>query len=454
MSRTVVSFEPLGSTTVFKLEDAPNEVPGLGENATADVTPLPGGDLIGQGTTLLARLSSHPPVKAGLDQALSLPATAQPSPLYFHVFAKAADELPWEQLYAAPHGFCALDRRWPVGRIARRRRPLNDRSFAPPLRIVAALSAARQTGTHQLAAILEALDRPDAVAIGVHVHVISGEQAVLDAVDAAIAAGRSNLTREVLAGTAPAVVQQILDGRPHLLHLLCHGGAVAGVRTLALATTADFDGDEETGGVRLKVADLVAGLARSDPWLVVLAACESAQAGEGTALAHDIVDNGVPAVIGMRRLVDLAATNQFCRALYPELLATVRAAVDPAGPPGVRVVDWASALTGPRTVLGGADPVALDAWTDPVLYAQEDPLRVFPPSPFLSPADFAGLRGQLDAWEHFLARLDAATADPGVLATAQAEIARLHMALAAAVPGPAPAVLPLGPSGGPPEGPP
>jgi len=445
MSRTVVGFQPFGGSTVFALEDAPNDVPGLGDNAPADVTPLPGGTLIDRGTALLARLTAHAPIKAGLEQVLSLPATAAPSPLYFHVMTKAADDLPWEQLYCVPHGFCALDRRWPVGRIARRRRQLNDRSFAPPLRLVAVLSAARQSGVRQLDAILQASATADATTVGVHVHVISGEQAVLDAVDQAVAAGRSGLTREVLAGTAPAVTQQILEARPHLLHLLCHGGSVAGVRTVALATTADLDGNEETGTVRLKVADLVGVLNRLDPWLIVLAACETAAtgagdgAGDGTALAHDMVDNGLPAVIGMRRLVDLNATDQFCTALYPEVFAIVRAAVGPGGgPPGVRIVDWAGALTGPRAALSGADPSAIDAWTDPVLYVQEDPLRVFPPSPFLSPADFAGLRGQLDVWERYLASQDPATAQPALIAEVRAEIDRLRTALGQASPAPGP----------------
>ena len=98
--------------------------------------------------------------------------------------------------------------------------------------------------------------------------------------------------------------------------MLCHGGMSAGVRTLALATAADFAGQEETGLVRLKVADLVGALAKCNPWLVVLAACETAESGDGPALAHDLANSGVPAVIGMRRLVDIGDTDRFCAALY------------------------------------------------------------------------------------------------------------------------------------------
>lgn len=426
MSRTVVSFQLVGTDTVVTLEDAPIDVPGMLDGQPCDVSPLPGGDVRTRGEALLARLQVNPSVRAGLDHLLATPPAGGPSPLYFHVIARSADELPWEQLYSATHGFCALDQRWPMGRIARRRRSLSDRTFTPPLSVVAVLSAAGQSGVGQLDALLDATVGPDATAVGVRLHVISGETAVLDRVAAVTTAGRTGVTAEAIAGTAAQVARQVSAAAPHVLHLLCHGGqATPGVRTLALATLADFDAGEQTGSVRLKVADLVIALRSADPWLVVLAACESAEAVDGPALAHDIVDSGVPAVIGMRRLVDLHATNRFCAALYPEVLATVRAAVDPDGPPGVRVVDWVNCLTGPRTALGGADPVAVDAWSDPVLYVQEDPLRVFPPSPRLSPDDYAELRAQLDLWESYLRSQDPTTASPGLMAEVHEKVQRL-----------------------------
>jgi hypothetical protein len=259
------------------------------------------------------------------------------------------------------------------------------------------------------------------------------DAAVLDRVAVVTAAGRTGVTVEPIAGTAAEVARQVTAAGPHVLHLLCHGGQVAGLQTLALATMADFDADEQTGSVRLTVADLVAALRGDAPWLVVLAACESAEAAEGSALAHDIVDSGVPAVIGMRRLVDLNATNRFCAVLYPEVLATVRAAVDPGGPPGARVIDWVGCLTGPRTALGGVDPVTVDAWSDPVLYVQADPLRVLPPSPHLSADEYAELRAQLDLWESYLRSQDPTTASPAVLAEVGAKVQRLTALLDEAV---------------------
>ncbi|MGV1003733.1 MAG: CHAT domain-containing protein [Candidatus Nanopelagicales bacterium] len=427
--RTVVGFEPFGDITVCKLEDAPADVPGIRENVPCDVSPLPIGSVIERGSALAVRLQAHPAVRAGLEQLLARPPASTPAPLYFHVVSGAADELPWEQVYAAPDGFWALDQRWPVGRISRRRRPLADRAFATPLMILVVLAAAGQSGVRQLRAILAATTEVDREGLDVRVHVLSAEPAVADAVRLA---ALPHVSHEILAGTPAQVGAQIAAARPQLVHLLCHGGSTAGVRTLALATLADYDSDEPTGSVRLKVSDLSSALAPVDPWLVVLAACESAQAADGPALAHDLVNSGLPAVIGMRRLVDLAGTNRFCEALYPELLRAVQAAVTPAvgnGDGHVRILEWAECLTAPRAALGAPDPADSDAWTDPVLYVQEEPLRVFPPSPVLSPTDFSAIRAELDVYLAFRASLDPATTPAGLLAEVDGKIGGLRVRL-------------------------
>jgi CHAT domain len=71
----------------------------------------------------------------------------------------------------------------------------------------------------------------------------------------------------------------------------------------------------------------------------VLSACDTAEAADGPALAHALVAGGIPAVVGMRRLVDLTDANRFCAALYPEVLAAIRTAVAADGPPGARTID-------------------------------------------------------------------------------------------------------------------
>ncbi|NUK12345.1 CHAT domain-containing protein [Streptomyces lunaelactis] len=425
--RTVVSFEPLGDRTLLKLEDAPTNIPGLGEPDFTEL-PTPAGTLVDRGKALRALLARHPSVGQGMATAFAQPAGAAPGPLYFHVVSARADVLPWEQLFDTQHGFCALDRRWPIGRIACRHQRVQPRSFVPPLRIVAVLSAAQQDGTKQLEALLNVATTTDGAAIGVHLHVISAQEEVLKA---ARAAGRPEVTVEGLPGTPPELERRITAARPHILHVLCHGGAFGGVRTLAFATLKDFDANEKTGSVRLKVPDLVSILRPCAPWLVVLSACATAESSDTLALAHDLVaeGEGIPAVAGMRRLVDITDTNRFCKALYPEVLSAVRAAVD-TQPREPREIDWAAVFTAPRVVLSQPDPERADAWTDPVLYVQDDPLVVFPGSLRLSPADFATLRGYLDFWEEYVATFDPLTADPAMLAHARARIAATRAQLA------------------------
>ncbi len=441
MNRTILTFEKFGEQTMLKLDRAPSDFPGLGDNCQVNLATLPGGTLVQRGEGLVDLLRHHRAIREMLTAALAAPTGSAPSPLYFHVRTSSADVVAWELIYAPPHGFCALDRRWPVGRIASLSKPLAPRAFTPPLRMAAILSAAARDGLPQLRALADALRTADAAAVGVDLHVISGDQDVCDE------ALRRGATTELINPTAPGLARQITDAQPHLLHVLCHSGAAAGVRSLVFAHNADFDayppGDpnpDAIGSVRLPVAELVAALLPSNPWLVVLSACESAQASgrqDGLALAHKMVSGGIPAVIGMRRLVDLTETDRFCAAFYPAALTVIRQALTP-GQPQVRTLDWAEALTAPRQVMSGADPATFDSWTDPVLYVQDDPLQVFLPSPQLQSADpspqlqsanYAGRQGKLDQFRGALATLDPATTHPDMIEELRARIAELEAAL-------------------------
>lgn len=446
MTRTVIGLQGAGSSVFVSLDRAPAYYEGDG--AQVNLETLANGTLIDRGRAILELITADEPVRSGLAAALANPVGSPPSPLYFHVRASAADAIEWEQIYKEPHGFCALDTRWPVGRIAKFVRDVKGRAFTKPFRIVAVLSAARRDGQPQLAALAEAVA---ASPIDAKLHVISGDA------DIVARAGEFGATAELIAGKAPDLCKQIGGARPHLVHLLCHGGATAGVRTLAFADIADVDewkadnrrvDNSSMGSLRLSVASLVEALNACDPWLVVLAACETADAASvanGRALAHDLVSTGVTAVIGMRRVVDLRDTDRFCRALYPEVLATVQAAISPPGGDATEaIIDWACTLTNPRKVMSGVDPSAASTWLDPVLYAQNDPLRVFPaaePAPVGAPAEpaeqlssleYAELQGKRDKYGGYLATIDPETASPGLLDEVQARIADIEQRLAQA----------------------
>ncbi|MET7301667.1 CHAT domain-containing protein [Embleya sp. NPDC005575] len=416
--RTVLGFEPFGDRTVLKLREAPANIPGLGTNELTDVTD-PGGTITSRGEALLERLCRHPAVSQGLNAALAQPPVAGPGPLYLHMVSNQADQLPWEQLRSVLQGFIALDARWPIARIAAIRSPVDRRTFTPPLTIVAVLSAALRSGVPQLQALLAATALPDARAVDTRLHVISAEQAVLDAV---AAAGRPDVSAEPIPANAPDLAGRITAARPHIVHLLCHGGAVGGVRTLAFAHTADVDAGEPVGSVQLKLPDLVVALNPCAPWLVVLGACRTAQTSDTLSLAHELVSQGLPAVAGMRRLIDLNDTDRFCAALYPEVLATVRIAVKDAGE---HEIDWATTFTAPRQAMAQADPSQTDSWSDPVLYVQDEPLRITSSSA-VALSDTANLQGQLDTYERFRATLDPITVDRTLLDRVDALIADLR----------------------------
>ncbi|GAA2515848.1 CHAT domain-containing protein [Pilimelia columellifera] len=429
--RTVVSLEPLGAEAVMKLAEAPTNIPGLGDNMVVDLSAPVGPGVLARGAELHRRLCAHPPIRDGLGAMSATPLGAGAAPLYFRVVAAAADALPWEELYADDHGFLALDPRWPVARIARRARPVVERVFAGELTLVAVLSAAGRSGLAQARALLEAVSSQDGRAVGARLVVISAEDAVLKAV---AAAALPYAQSQPMANDAAGLARQIAAANPDVLHLLAHGGQVMpGVSTLVFADAADLLSEAPAGSVSLQLANIIQGLLGADPWLVVLAACESAAATDtagmvtGGALAHEIALGGVPAVLGMRRLVDVTAADRCVQALYPAVLADVRAAAEATDHDG-EIIDWAGALTGARAALAGADPAQLDGWADPVLYVGCEEFRVRAarlPGDALSYAD---LLGERDALQRYLSSVDGI--DPTVAAKVRRRVADLDAELA------------------------
>lgn len=428
MTGMVVALEPFGTQTVARLDDAPQDLPGLGENCLVDLTPLPAGTVRQRGESLMERLGAHQYVRSGIDRALEAAPGAEPAPLYFRVIAEAADDLPWEWLYVHGTGFCSLDARWPVARIARRRRVVTPREFVPPLHLVAVLAAAGRPGLTQYSHLVAAVASDDGRAVDARLEVITGDPDVLDR---ARADDSGLVTATPLPPTNAGLANAIQDAEPDVLHVLCHGGIDdTGVASLAFATLADFDQPAGQGGVWMALSQLSHSVRQANPWLVVLNACGTADASAGRALAHELAAEGVPAVVGMRRLVDILNADRFSQALYPSVMATVRRAVDPEGPPGARVLDWAGALTAPRAALAGGHPDTEEAWGDPVLYLQVDALRVTPVPAQQAIGTLSEVQAHIDVWEGVVASMDPMETEPAVLAEAVQRLADLRAALA------------------------
>lgn len=413
MARTVIGLSRTGDRVQVTLDRAPLNY--TYDAVEVDLATLLGDTVMERGEALVALLRQKDPVRQGIDSFLNLPPNADPAPLYFHVRSETADAVAWEQMFAQPLGFWALDQRCPIGRIAERVASVRGRGFAPPLRVVAVLSAAGRDPRPQLEAIRTGIANAN---IPVRLHVITGDDDLLDTVN------RPGETAELTTGTSPELCRQIAAARPHLLHLLCHGMTVAGERTLAFASVGDVDAElDEAGSISVPIKDLARELETCDPWLVVLAACQSADASAGErAFAHDLVSQGVTAAIGMRRLVDLNDTNRFCSGLYPEVFAAVEAAVAPVVP-GEQTIEWACVLTSPRKVMGGKDPSQVDSWLDPVLYVQSEDLRIYTQSAAMSAEDYSELQGTLDQLRGFLATADPQSTPPTLVAEVRDKIA-------------------------------
>jgi hypothetical protein len=443
MNRTVITFQPSGRSIFVSLERAP--ILFQPNSTKVNLTKITGETLVDRGRAILQLIAAQEPVRSSLQWTFALPEDAAPAPLYFHIRAEAADVVQWEQIYDDQHGFFALDARWPIGRIASTVRQVQGQAFTPPLRVVAVLAAAGRDATAQLTALSTEAARS---VVPATLHVITGDDELADA------ARNAGGTAELIAGSPTQLCKQIAAAQPHLLHVFCHGGRVANAPVLAFATAADVDaGQDDYGSVRVFVPELVRALTvGSNPWLVVLNACETAAIGPDDvnsvangAIAHEMVSGGLTAVIGMRRKVELQSANTFCALLYPELFALIADALTAVQVDRARadaVIDWAPALTAPRRAMSGADPAERDRWLDPVLYAQSDDLHIAPTATDQSAEHYARLQGERASFVAFLATLDAATANADVVAAIHERIAAIDRELAPPHPAEPPAPVP------------
>ena len=198
--------------------------------------------------------------------------------------------LPWELLYDADRGeFTALSQSSPVVRGVEQRKPLAPFTVDGPLRILA-LAASPVS--------LRGLD-------------IAAERARLEQ---AVALTDSAAELVWAAGSAPHDLQDsLLRGPWHVFHFIGHG------------YFDDIDNDfalvlaNEQNQAQLLGSAAVARLVADHPSLrlVVLNACQGAQAGAGyVSLAQLLAQRGVPAVLAMQYPIGENAALEFARVFY------------------------------------------------------------------------------------------------------------------------------------------
>lgn len=173
-------------------------------------------------------------------------------------------------------------------------------------------------------------------------------------------------TRLVQLATPAKMQAAILDFRPDVVHMICHGWHDAvGQGYIELV-------DEQDAAARTNVypgallALLRPASEQSLPHVVVLSACYTASVAPGVGqvaapIAAELVHGGVPVVVGMSGRVSDQACRLFTRRFYEALLDRE---------------DVASAAAEGRLAAlaeGGVDPDAGVDWTLPTLYVTGDP---------------------------------------------------------------------------------
>jgi hypothetical protein len=375
------------------------------------------------GERILASLSSNIGVKLILDSKIA--ATNDPAPIYVRVNTSAT--LPWESMYHPTRRFLALDpqRRWPIARIAGSHPRRDAKLIQLPLRIAVVLAAAQREARHEWEYLYGAL-KDSAISFAASVFVAEDE--LKTSIEAH---ADSRVTVTWVPPTKEELNTALCKLGPHRMHVFAHRSAGAEAY-LQIATRAGFDGDPSYQ-LYLGAGDL--GMLSDTLWLVVLNACRGADASaQVESLAYALVCNeDIPAVIGMRDLIDSADANRFTKAFYgaaAERLAQVTSHGNAISFP------WHEMLHYPRVALRDkhAGPEVASAhgeWTLPILYVRdvEMPVRFAVPAVPVAPEERVRLATERKV---LLAALDAgmlAAAPPEVSAALQARIQELETML-------------------------
>jgi hypothetical protein len=333
-------------------------------------------------------------------------------PLFLGIGSNKAESLPWELLHppwvdaaapAEPHDgipcFLNLDRRWPVIRTpitAAGRSRDKVRSYPGQLRIAVVLAATKlQDGFP--GAIGEWTAFTNALKLTtekIRLLVFTCQPKLVAVIEKAIKTSANFRGRVDLDG--PHELKKEVDLRTrlkdfgaHILHFFCHGFASPAGGVLHLASVDDWERESGDSSIDFAIEDFRDIQTLDNPWLAVLNCCEGAKpTGAGASLARMVVQNGLPAAVGMRRTVGHLAVHTFTKALYSNLLLYLGEKLEGLTDAEVEI-DWSPILREPRRSLvqhsqdlqnpplpSLAVPCGRQEWSLPVLYVRQEPFLV------------------------------------------------------------------------------
>ncbi len=339
----------------------------------------PSGDNMREvGETLLDRLGRHPAVAEAVSYALKQTPPDGSCPLYLRLIgSETAAEYPWETLFDPEKGFLALQDRWPIARIAAQvPREKNLRTFTPPLKVMAVMSAIGVPAAAEWDALREAVV-DSGIDLPVELNVWVGERDLQTKIANDLKANSLSGTVTMLSD-GPKLLREVKKFDPHILHLFCHG--TGGPQPLLQMATRRDHVLGRGSSVLLEPLQL-RGIARSS-WLVTLNCCEGGSDSDGArSIAYLLISAGYPAIVGMREPVSSANAARFARSFYTSLLGHL----DSHLVVGEEVeIEVAASLVTPRRELRDqyTDLTPTEAaarhrdWTMPVLYVRPDPLTI------------------------------------------------------------------------------
>jgi hypothetical protein len=338
------------------------------------------------------------------------------------------DQLPWEALHQAGHQFVTLDNRWPVGRMAGRvvgQDRVIQRQVDGEVRLLAVLAAVDASGRDQWLALKEVLTETQ---LTWSLTVLVSEKDLLDEIQG-LQDGRIRAEmlrdREHLLGTIERV-------KPNLVHFFCHGtaggtaadGSMA-APTLLFCTAADRIVEQSSVVIEAKDLSRHPGLQQS-LWLMTLNCCDSSAARGVPSLARSLVNEKLPAVLGMRERIVPQNAHLFCRPFYRSVLRQIMAVAEHGGAPAD--IEWIRALWEPRRELAQLAAAQARGWTIPVMYVRPEPFQLRQPPAHLAEGERKELEARLQKLKEYRDTMGR-DISPRMLAELEEEIRRIGQLL-------------------------
>ena len=288
-------------------------------------------------------------------------------PIYIDTETVKAETISWETLW--DKDFLALQRGWPIVRRAESDVPpqFTMDLFAPPLRILAVISAEDYPGEPEWDALYKAAQGATALGLPVEIRVVTGDKDLFKKIDDGVKSGAVKSTSVKAVPNSETSLDTLIGTfKPHVLHFFCHGEIDQGAWLIVRTGLKDQP-------FSIAIDKLVKLPSLRKVWLVVLNSCDSSvPIGDAPSMAYQLVARvGVPFAIGTMDPVDVHDAYEFSAAFYERLLYTLSQVFKAARPKEPITIGWADALHAAREALDhkyGQASAQCNQWTLPVLY--------------------------------------------------------------------------------------